>query len=101
MHDLRQERHYLITIGHHTLADIQSCSLVNRVQVSLPPVNIPGFQIRSSEHYCTDTLPLFPPILPEPGFDECSLLFAKLPWAKPKQWDGYLISKIDKFDYWH
>ena len=88
-------------VSHHTLADIQSCSLEDRVQASLALANIPHFQIHNSGHCYTGNLPLYPPFLPEPGFDECSLPSAKLLWAKPVQLDDCLAPKIDTFDYWH
>ncbi|WP_148270213.1 hypothetical protein [Haliscomenobacter hydrossis] len=96
MQNTKKDRQSPFTIDHQTLADIQSCSLANTAPVSQAPANIPDFQTHNSEHCCTDTLPLYPPIRPEPGFDECSLLFAKLLWVKPAQWDDCLVSKIDK-----
>ncbi|WP_373550806.1 hypothetical protein [Haliscomenobacter sp.] len=96
MHDAKENPSSLFILDHQTLANIQNCSLANTVPVSLVPANTPHFQKHNSEHCCTGTLPLYPPIRPEPGFDECSLLFAKSPWGKPAQWDDYLVSKIDK-----
>jgi hypothetical protein len=96
MHNTKEKRHYLFTQEDHNQADIQSYSLANTAPVSRPPANIPGFQTRSSKHYCTDILLIYPSIQPEPGFDECNLLSARLLWAKPGQWDDCLVSKIDK-----
>jgi len=96
MQNTKKDRQSLFTIDHQTLADTQNCSPANTVPANQVPANTPHFQIHNSVHCCTNTLLLYPPIQPEPGFDECSLFFAKSPWVKPAQWGDCLVAKIDK-----
>jgi hypothetical protein len=76
MHDAKENPSSLFILDHQTLANTQTYSQANTARAKLPPKSTPCFQKHNSEHCCTNPLPLSPPILPEPGFDECSPLFA-------------------------